>query len=53
MTWEKNIEFITLHNLEYSLGLHSYELGMNNLGDMVSLVDLFKGYLNGLGNYAY
>ncbi|KFO96671.1 Cathepsin S, partial [Calypte anna] len=37
-TWEKNLRLVTLHNLEKSLGLHSYELGMNHLADMVALL---------------
>ncbi|NWR59140.1 CATS protein, partial [Bucorvus abyssinicus] len=35
-TWEKNLRLVTLHNLEHSLGLRSYELGMNHLADMTS-----------------
>ncbi|XP_053350967.1 cathepsin K-like [Clarias gariepinus] len=34
--WEKNMRLIESHNQEYELGLHTYELGMNHLGDMTS-----------------
>ncbi|XP_077432422.1 cathepsin S, ortholog2, tandem duplicate 1 isoform X2 [Vanacampus margaritifer] len=34
--WENNLMFITLHNLEASMGLHSYQLSMNVLGDLTS-----------------
>ncbi|KAG8009762.1 Cathepsin S [Nibea albiflora] len=35
--WEKNMLMIEAHNQEAALGMHSYELAMNHLGDMVSL----------------
>ncbi|MGH0180969.1 UNVERIFIED_CONTAM: hypothetical protein FKN15_011693 [Acipenser sinensis] len=34
--WEKNTKLIAAHNQEYELGMHSYELGMNQLGDMTT-----------------
>ncbi|KAG9471118.1 cathepsin K-like [Eleutherodactylus coqui] len=36
LIWEKNYKLIIHHNLEYSQGLHTYELAMNQLGDMTS-----------------
>ncbi|XP_053743205.1 cathepsin K [Synchiropus splendidus] len=34
--WEKNLQMIEAHNQAADLGLHSYHLGMNHLGDMTS-----------------
>ncbi|XP_012673532.2 cathepsin K isoform X1 [Clupea harengus] len=34
--WEKNMQLIEAHNQEYELGIHTYELGMNHLGDMTT-----------------
>uniref|UniRef100_UPI0037E87E10 cathepsin K n=1 Tax=Semicossyphus pulcher TaxID=241346 RepID=UPI0037E87E10 len=34
--WEKNMRMIEAHNQEAALGMHSYEMGMNHLGDMTA-----------------
>lgn len=40
--WEKNMNMVDAHNQEAALGMHSYELGMNHLGDMVISCRLFS-----------
>jgi len=34
--FEDNVRYIQAHNLEADRGLHTYTLGMNEFGDMVS-----------------
>lgn len=44
--WESNLEMINVHNLETSLGLHSFELGINHYGDLT--LEEIKTNLTGL-----
>ncbi|KAK7487831.1 hypothetical protein BaRGS_00020878 [Batillaria attramentaria] len=44
--WEANLRMIMQHNLEADRGVHSYRLGMNQLGDMTQreIVSQMNGY---------
>ncbi|XP_058862393.1 procathepsin L-like [Acipenser ruthenus] len=46
LIWEKNLKAIETHNLEFSLDLHSYRLGLNQLGDLTT--EEVDAMLNGL-----
>jgi len=44
--WESNLETINHHNLQASLGKHTFTLGMNKFGDMLNseFVEMMNGY---------
>ncbi|XP_008287179.1 cathepsin K [Stegastes partitus] len=55
--WQKNARMIEAHNMEAALGMHSYELAMNHLGDMTSeeVVEKMTGLqipLNSVRNFS-
>ncbi|XP_059494519.1 procathepsin L-like [Stegostoma tigrinum] len=36
MVWENNMRYIEQHNLEYSMGKHTFTVGMNQFGDLTN-----------------
>ena len=47
--WLENLDVIAKHNIEADMGHHSYRLGMNEYGDLVSLIT--NRYFTGMEMY--
>ncbi|XP_034508674.1 procathepsin L [Ambystoma mexicanum] len=45
MVWEKNLKLIELHNLDYTMGKHTFSMAMNHFGDMTT--EEFRQLMNG------
>ncbi|XP_067824184.1 procathepsin L-like [Heptranchias perlo] len=45
MIWENNVRYVEQHNLEYSMGKHTFTVGMNQFGDLTT--EEFNQRLNG------
>ncbi|XP_036411106.1 cathepsin S-like [Megalops cyprinoides] len=48
LIWEKNLRLVDKHNLEASLGLYSFTMGLNHLSDMT--LEEVNATLNGLSD---
>jgi cathepsin L len=46
LTWESNLKYINQHNLEHSLGKHTFTVAMNKYGDMTNkeFVSVMNGF---------